>query len=142
MIRNNHKGEVMVVVSFGEKIEDFKFQISNLLEYLHQEFPEIIALLYVENLKFNDTIGDLDIHVYYGQDHIMEEMEGLQFKVGPKSFYQTNTEQAYELYKVARDFAFDGLPVTGSTPVGTSANSVMDFILGCPHSVAFWIRKV
>ncbi len=107
MIRNNHKGEVMVVVSFGEKIEDFKFQISNLLEYLHQEFPEIIALLYVENLKFNDTIGDLDIHVYYGQDHIMEEMEGLQFKVGPKSFYQTNTEQAYELYKVAREFAFE-----------------------------------
>lgn len=107
MIRNNHNGEVMVVVSFGEKIEDFKFQISNLLEYLHQEFPEIIALLYVENLKFNDTIGDLDIHVYYGQDHIMEQMEGLQFKVGPKSFYQTNTEQAYELYKVAREFAFE-----------------------------------
>ncbi len=107
MIRNNHKGEVMVVVSFGEKIEDFKFQISNLLEYLHQEFPEIIALLYVENLKFNDTIGDLDIHVYYGQDHIIEQMEGLQFKVGPKSFYQTNTEQAYELYKVAREFAFE-----------------------------------
>ena len=136
MIRNNHKGEVMVVVSFGEKIEDFKFQISNLLEYLHQEFPEIIALLYVENLKFNDTIGDLDIHVYYGQDHIMEEMEGLQFKVGPKSFYQTNTEQAYELYKVARDFAFDGLPVTGEglqekplvydlyTGTGTIANFV------------------
>ena len=107
MIRNNHKGEVMVVVSLGEKIEDFKFQISNLLEYLHQEFPEIIALLYVENLKFNDTIGDLDIHVYYGQDHIIEQMEGLQFKVGPKSFYQTNTEQAYELYKVAREFAFE-----------------------------------
>ena len=107
MIRNNHKGEVMVVVSFGEKIEDFKFQISNLLEYLHQEFPEIVALLYVENLKFNDTIGDLDVKVYAGQDHIIEQMEGLQFKVGPKSFYQTNTEQAYELYKVAREFAFE-----------------------------------
>ena len=61
----------------------------------------------MENLKFNDTIGDLDIHVYYGQDHIIEQMEGLQFKVGPKSFYQTNTEQAYELYKVAREFAFE-----------------------------------
>ena len=107
MIRNNHKGEVMVVVSFGEKIEDFKFQISNLLEYLHQEFPEIVALLYVENLKFNDTIGNLDVKVYAGQDHIIEQMEGLQFKVGPKSFYQTNTEQAYELYKVAREFAFE-----------------------------------
>lgn len=136
MIRNNHKGEVMVVVSFGEKIEDFKFQISNLLEYLHQEFPEIVALLYVENLKFNDTIGDLDVKVYAGQDHIIEQMEGLQFKVGPKSFYQTNTEQAYELYKVARDFAFDGLPVTGEglqekplvydlyTGTGTIANFV------------------
>ena len=61
----------------------------------------------MENLKFNDTIGDLDVKVYAGQDHIIEQMEGLQFKVGPKSFYQTNTEQAYELYKVAREFAFE-----------------------------------
>lgn len=103
MLRNNHKGEVMLVVSFGEKVTG---PCMALLEYLHREFPEIISLLYVENLKMNDTIADLDIHVYFGQDHIFEEMEGLQFKVGPKSFYQTNTEQAYELYKVARDFAF------------------------------------
>ncbi|MBQ2171197.1 MAG: 23S rRNA (uracil(1939)-C(5))-methyltransferase RlmD, partial [Paludibacteraceae bacterium] len=101
--------------------------------YLHQEFPEIISLLYVENTKMNDTIGDLDVQVYYGQDHIIEEMEGLQFKVGPKSFYQTNTEQAYELYKVARDFAFDQLPTTNDqrplvydlyTGTGTIANFV------------------
>ena len=71
------------------------------------EFPQIISLLYVENTKYNDTIGDLEVHVYAGQDHIFEEMEGLRFKVGPKSFYQTNTEQAYELYKVAREMAFD-----------------------------------
>ncbi len=103
MLRNNHKGEVMLVVSFGEKVNE---PCMALLEYLHREFPEIISLLYVENLKMNDTIADQDIHVYFGQDHIFEEMEGLQFKVGPKSFYQTNTEQAYELYKVARDFAF------------------------------------
>ena len=103
MLRNNHKGEVMLVVSFGEKVTE---PCMALLEYLHREFPEIISLLYVENLKMNDTIADQDIHVYFGQDHIFEEMEGLQFKVGPKSFYQTNTEQAYELYKVARDFAF------------------------------------
>lgn len=107
MLRNNHKGEVMLVVSFGEKVTE---PCMALLEYLHREFPEIISLLYVENMKMNDTIADQDIHVYFGQDHIFEEMEGLQFKVGPKSFYQTNTEQAYELYKVARDFAFAPLP--------------------------------
>ena len=107
MLRNNHKGEVMLVVSFGEKVTE---PCMALLEYLHHEFPEIISLLYVENLKMNDTIADQDVRVYFGQDHIFEEMEDLQFKVGPKSFYQTNTEQAYELYKVARDFAFAPLP--------------------------------
>ena len=102
ILRNNHKGELMLIVSFGEKVTEACMQ---LLEYLHNEFPEIISLLYVENLKFNDTIGDLEVKTYSGQEHILEEMEGLQFKVGPKSFYQTNTEQAYELYKVAREFA-------------------------------------
>ena len=127
ILRNNHKGELMLIVAFGERIEDFKLQISNLLEYLHQEFPEIIALLYVENTKYNDTIGDLEVKVYYGQDHIIEEMEGLQFKVGPKSFYQTNTEQAYELYKVAREFAElqgDELVYDLYTGTGTIANFV------------------
>jgi 23S rRNA (uracil1939-C5)-methyltransferase len=124
ILRNNHKGELMLVVSFGEPVTD---ACMRLLEWLHQEFPEIIALLYVENLKFNDTIGDLDVKVYYGQDHIMEEMEGLQFKVGPKSFYQTNTEQAYELYKVAREFAElkgDELVYDLYTGTGTIANFV------------------
>ena len=97
------------------------------MEYLRDEFPEIISLLYVVNRKLNDTIGDQEVHVFHGQDHIMEQMEDLQFKVGPKSFYQTNTLQAYELYKVAREFA--GL--TGSelvfdlyTGTGTIANFV------------------
>ena len=107
ILRTNHKGEMMLVVSFGEKVTD---TCMALLEHLHHEFPEIISLLYVENLKMNDTIADQEIHVFYGQDYIIEEMEGLQFKVGPKSFYQTNTEQAYELYKVAREFAFMPLP--------------------------------
>ena len=127
ILRNNHKGELMLIVCFGEEIKNQKSQISNLLEFLHQEFPEIISLLYVENLKFNDTIGDQEVKIYFGQDHIMEEMEGLQFKVGPKSFYQTNTEQAYELYKVAREFA----ELTGNelvydlyTGTGTIANFV------------------
>lgn len=127
ILRNNHKGELMLIVSFGAEIKNEALKIKNFLEWLHKEFPEIISLLYVENLKFNDTIGDQEVHVYFGQDHIMEEMEGLQFKVGPKSFYQTNTEQAYELYKVARDFA----ELTGNelvydlyTGTGTIANFV------------------
>lgn len=130
ILRNNHKGELMLIVTFGCKAND---ACMGLLEWLHNEFPEIVSLLYVENTKLNDTIGDLDVHVYYGQDHIMEQMEHLQFKVGPKSFYQTNTEQAYELYKVARAFAFDQLPITHHqlplvydlyTGTGTIANFV------------------
>ena len=126
ILRNNHKGELMLIVTFGEVISD-QHSAFSLLEYLHQEFPEIISLLYVENLKFNDTIGDQEVKVYFGQDHIMEEMEGLQFKVGPKSFYQTNTEQAYELYKVARNFAEltgDELVYDLYTGTGTIANFV------------------
>ena len=130
ILRNNHKGELMLVVSFGQKVNEAAM---GLLEYLHTEFPEIISLMYVENTKFNDTIGDLDVKTYFGQDHIMESMENLQFKVGPKSFYQTNTEQAYELYKVAREFAFDQLQMTNDklplvydlyTGTGTIANFV------------------
>ena len=105
ILRNNHKGELMLIVSFGEEIKNEKLKIKDFLEFLHQEFPQIISLLYVENTKYNDTIGDLEVKTYFGQDHIIETMEDLQFKVGPKSFYQTNTEQAYELYKVAREFA-------------------------------------
>ena len=126
ILRNNHKGELMLIVSFGEAISNQPSAFS-LLEYLHTEFPEIISLLYVENLKYNDTIGDQDVKVYFGQDHIIEEMEGLQFKVGPKSFYQTNTEQAYELYKVARAFAGltgDELVYDLYTGTGTIANFV------------------
>lgn len=102
ILRNNHRGELMLIVSFGAPLDE---TCKGLLEHLHQSFPQIISLLYVVNTKFNDTIGDQDVQVWFGQDYIMEEMEGLQFKVGPKSFYQTNTEQAYELYKVAREFA-------------------------------------
>ena len=135
ILRNNHKGEMMLIVVFGAEISNFKSQVSNFLEYLHTEFPEIISLLYVENLKFNDTIGDQEVKVYSGQDHIIEEMEGLQFKVGSKSFYQTNTEQAYELYKVAREMAFEEFKIKNEklkmplvydlyTGTGTIANFV------------------
>ena len=135
ILRNNHKGELMLIVTFGEELKANGqwLMAKGLLEYLHTEFPEIISLLYVENLKFNDTIGDLDVQVYIGADHIYEEMEGLRFKVGAKSFYQTNTEQAYELYKVARLFAFDEMANDQSQPplvydlytgTGTIANFV------------------
>ena len=129
ILRNNHKGELMLIVVFGASLESEQnnHAAMGLLEYLHTEFPEIISLLYVENLKFNDTIGDQEVKVYFGQDHIIEEMEGLLFKVGPKSFYQTNTEQAYELYKVAREFAQltgDELVYDLYTGTGTIANFV------------------
>lgn len=124
VIRSNHKGELMIILVFGEPVTE---DGQALLEYLHKEFPEIISLQYVVNQKMNDTIGDLDIKVYFGADHIIETMEDLQFKVGPKSFYQTNTNQAYELYKVARHFADlkgDELVFDLYTGTGTIANFV------------------
>lgn len=102
IIRTASTGEVMVIVVFNE---DAKEKITALMEHLKENFPQITSLFYVVNSKWNDSIGDLEHHCYSGKDHIIEQMEGLQFKVGPKSFYQTNSEQAYELYKVARDFA-------------------------------------
>ena len=80
-------------------------QMTNLLQYVGETFPQITSLLYVINNKCNDTITDLEVHTFKGNDIIYEEIEGLRFKIGPKSFYQTNSEQAYNLYKVARNFA-------------------------------------
>lgn len=105
MIRTSKTGELMLLMQFCIRSEEEQAQADKLLEHLHSEFPEISSLLYVNNLKCNDTINDLEVKVAYGNDHIYETMENLRFKVGPKSFYQTNTEQAYELYKVARNFA-------------------------------------
>ncbi|HEY1039298.1 MAG TPA: 23S rRNA (uracil(1939)-C(5))-methyltransferase RlmD [Bacteroidia bacterium] len=111
LIRTTSTGELMVVLqTFREEKENREA----LLEHLKNKFPQITSLLYVINPKGNETFHDLELHCYYGRDHIFEEMsarpdqsdgEGLKFKIGPKSFYQTNSEQAYELYKVARDFA-------------------------------------
>lgn len=102
MIRTTSTGDLMVVVVFY--YED-KERREALLSHLVQEFPEITCLQYVINEKCNDTITDQDVITFYGKDHIIEQMEGLSFKIGPKSFYQTNSEQAYNLYKVTRDFA-------------------------------------
>lgn len=102
MIRIASTGEVMVVISFGEENHA---AIKSVLDDLGCAFPEITSLMYVVNTKANDTIADLDIQLHSGRPYIEEEMEGLKFRIGPKSFYQTNSRQAYNLYKVARDFA-------------------------------------
>ena len=127
MIRTSSTGELMVLlqvrVSSGKDLEDTK----QLLAHVADKFPQITSLLYVVNNKCNDTINDLDVEVFKGNDHIFEEMEGLRFKVGPKSFYQTNSEQAYNLYKVTRDFAGltgDELVYDLYTGTGTIANFV------------------
>ena len=102
IVRTASTGEVMVIVVFGA---DDRPRITSLLDHLAEAFPQITSLFYVVNTKLNDSVGDLEAVCYRGKDHIIEQMEGLRFKVGPKSFYQTNSAQAYELYKVARDFA-------------------------------------
>lgn len=105
MLRTSSTGEVMLLIQFSIRNAEEETQARELLDHVHASFPEITSLLWVNNLKCNDTIGDLPVHTHHGTPFIIEEMEGLRFKVGPKSFYQTNTEQAYELYKVARNFA-------------------------------------
>ena len=127
MVRTSSTGELMVLLQCKIVNDEELEKMKELLQFVADKFPQITSLLYVVNNKCNDTIGDLDVCVFKGKDHIFEEMEGLRFKVGPKSFYQTNSEQAYNLYKVARDFA--GL--TGNelvydlyTGTGTIANFV------------------
>ncbi len=124
MIRIASTGEIMAVMVFGR---DDKEKITALLDAVKEQFPEITSLLYVINTKMNDTIADQQILVHSGRDHIVEEMEGLKFRVGPKSFYQTNSLQALTLYRVARDFADlkgDELVYDLYTGTGTIANFV------------------
>ena len=105
MLRTSATGEWMLLLQFCMRSEAEEEQAQQVLRFVHEAFPEITSLLYVNNTKCNDTIGDLEVKTYAGTDFIYEVMENLRFKVGPKSFYQTNTGQAYELYKVARNFA-------------------------------------
>ena len=102
IIRTASTGQIMVIVQVGS--EDHK-NIKGILEHLKAKFPQITSLNYIINQKGNDSYYDQDVVLYEGADYIEEEMEGIKFKIGPKSFYQTNSEQAYELYKVTRDFA-------------------------------------
>ena len=127
MIRTSSTGELMVLLQVRVSVDKDLEQTKELLAHIADKFSQITSLLYVVNNKQNDTINDLDVVVFKGNDHIFEEMEGLRFKVGPKSFYQTNSEQAYNLYKVARNFA----QLTGNelvydlyTGTGTIANFV------------------
>ena len=124
MTRIASTGEVMQVIVFGQ---DDKAAINDVMEAVATRFPAITCLMYVVNLKCNDSISDQEIILYRGRDYIEEEMEGLRFRIGPKSFYQTNSEQAYVLYKVARRMA----ALTGQelvydlyTGTGTIANFV------------------
>ena len=106
IIRNSASGELMVIIQFHYDETGGEQEAIGLLQHIADTFPQITSLMYLDNQKCNDTIGDQDVLLFKGQDHIFELMEDLKFKVGPKSFYQTNTEQAYHLYCVARDFAF------------------------------------
>jgi 23S rRNA (uracil1939-C5)-methyltransferase len=124
IIRTSSTGEVMVVVVFAYIEQE---QIDEMMAYLQHEFPEITSLLYIINQKKNDTIFDQEVITYAGRDHIFEEMNGLKFKIGAKSFYQTNSAQAYELYKITKDFAGftgDELVYDLYTGAGTIANFV------------------
>lgn len=133
IIRCSNSGEWMVIVQFHfdhsteETLSESRSQAMALLQHVADRFPEITSLMWLDNQKCNDTIGDQEIRLYKGNDHIYLLMEDLRFKVGPKSFYQTNTEQAYHLYCVAREFA----QLTGTetvydlyTGTGTIANFV------------------
>ena len=127
MIRTSSTGELMVLLQVRVSADKDLENTKSLLAHVAEKFPQITSLLYVVNNKCNDTINDLDVEVFKGNDHIFEEMEGLRFKVGPKSFYQTNSEQAYNLYKVTRDFAGltgDELVYDLYTGTGTIANFV------------------
>lgn len=124
MVRVASTGEIMLVVVFSEPNQT---AIDDVMGAIKEKFPQITSLMYVVNLKVNDNIADQEIILFSGRDYIEEEMEGLKFRIGPKSFYQTNSKQAYELYKVARRMA----KLTGNelvydlyTGTGTIANFV------------------
>jgi len=124
VVRTASTGQVMVIVVVGA---DMPEQLNALLTAVDERFPQITSLMYVVNTKCNDSIADQDVHLFSGQPYIEEEMEGLRFRVGPKSFYQTNSLQAYELYKTARHMA----KLTGKelvydlyTGTGTIANFI------------------
>lgn len=129
MLRKTSTGEIMVLLQFCIREAQEEKEAQDVLQWIKTTFPEITSLLYVNNTKCNDTISDLYIYKYSGTDCIYEQMEDLQFKIGPKSFYQTNSEQAFTLYKVVREFAY----LSGNEYVYdlyTGTGTIANFIAG------------
>ena len=149
IIRNSASGEWMVIVQFHYDETGGEAEARALLGHLADTFPQITSLMYVDNQKCNDTIGDLDIQLFKGNDHITELMEDLRFKVGPKSFYQTNTEQACHLYGVVREFMSsesggaqpDGSTRTVLSEPDTALPLVYDLYTGTGTIANFVARK-
>lgn len=134
IVRTSSTGELMVIIAARIENAEEKQQFLSLMQFVKESFPQITSLQYVVNNKMNDSIGDLDVTLFSGRDHIFEEMEGLKFKIGPKSFYQTNSEQAYNLYKVVRQFA----ALTGTEQVYdlyTGTGTIANFVAGQAHCV-------
>ena len=134
MMRNSNTGEFMLLVQFHYDEEGDEQRAQSLLRHVADRFPQITSLIYVDNQKGNDTFGDLELTTFKGTDFIYETMEDLKFKVGPKSFYQTNTEQAYHLYGVARKFA----ALTGEELVYdlyTGTGTIANFVARCARRV-------
>jgi 23S rRNA (uracil1939-C5)-methyltransferase len=127
MLRTASTGEIMVLIQF---FEDDKANRELILDHIYDKFPQITSLQFVVNNKANDTLYDTNIQLYKGRDYILEEMEGLKFSINAKSFYQTNSDQAYELYKITRDFA--GL---------TGAETVYDLYTGTGTIAQFVSKK-
>ena len=134
IIRNSASGELMVIVQFHYDETGGEKEAKDLLQHVADTFPQITSLMYLDNQKCNDTIGDQDILTFKGTDHISELMDDLKFKVGPKSFYQTNTEQAYHLYSVAREFAnLNGNELVYDLYTGTG--TIANFVAKKAHQV-------
>lgn len=155
IFRNSASGELMVIIQFHidhlpssidhseekekEMVDHQWSMVNGLLQHIADKFPQITSLMYLDNQKCNDTIGDQDILLFKGTDHIFELMEDLRFKVGPKSFYQTNTEQAYHLYSVAREFAF--APIGNEEQPTPHSLLVYDLYTGTGTIANFVARK-
>lgn len=138
MFRNSNTGELMVLIQFHFDEDGDEIRAKALMQHISDKFHQISSLIYVDNQKGNDTIGDQDLITFKGTDFIYEKMEELKFKVGPKSFYQTNTEQAYHLYDVARRFVFDGIseeqkPLIYDLYTGTG--TIANFVARKAHKV-------
>lgn len=150
IIRNSNSGEWMLIFQFhydhssADTLASSEQEAKALMQHIANNFPQITSLMYLDNQKCNDTIGDQNILVFKGKDHIFEQMEDLKFKVGPKSFYQTNTEQAYHLYSVARELAFSSLTSETSMTSITSETSkplVYDLYTGTGTIANFVARQ-